>query len=82
MEGRAENEDGAFQEIVWHACLLPCSVEAIDQNSVDDRCETREASRDEDNGAEVAPFAALEAWVEDEEGRKEAESEDLQLVSA
>jgi hypothetical protein len=48
---------------------------------VDDRCETREASRDKDNGAEVAPLAALEAWVEDEEGRKDAEGEDLQLVS-
>jgi hypothetical protein len=82
IEGRAENEDGAFEEIVWHACLPPCSVETIDQNPVDDRCKAREASRDKDNGAEVAPFATLEAWVEDEEGRKDAEGEDLQLVSA
>jgi len=36
---------------------------------MDDRREAREAGRDEDNGAEVAPFTALEAWVEDEEGR-------------
>ena len=69
MEGRAENEDGAFEEIVWYTCLLPCSVKAIDQTTVDDRCEAREASRDEDNDAEVAPFAALEVWVEDEERR-------------
>jgi hypothetical protein len=69
VERRAENEDGAFEEIVWHTCLLPCSVEAIDQTTVDDRCEAREASRDEDYDAEVAPLAALEAWVEDEEGR-------------
>src|SRR3954467_3566797 len=69
VECRAENEDGAFEEIVWHTCPLPCSIEAIDQNTVDDRCEAREAGRDKDNGAEVAPFAALEARVEDEEGR-------------
>ena len=68
VEGHAKNEDSAFKEVVRHAGLLPCLVEAIGHAAVDDRRETRQTGRDEDNGAESTPFSALEARVENEDG--------------
>lgn len=77
VECRAKNENGTFEEVVGHAGLLPCLVEAIDHSTVDDGREAGKASRDEDDDAEVAPLAALKARVQNENGRHCAEDQNL-----
>jgi hypothetical protein len=63
MECRTKNENGAFEEVVRHASLLPCLVETVDHSTVDDGRETGKAGGDKDGDAEGAPLPALEVWM-------------------
>jgi hypothetical protein len=60
---------------------LPCLVEAVDHSAVDDGRKTGEAGRDENDDAVRTPLAALEPWVEDEDGGKGTKDEDLRPLS-
>ena len=61
VNGRAEDEEHAFEQVVWHPGRRPGAPEAVDETGVQDGEEAREAGRDEDCNAEGAVLTALEA---------------------
>ena len=61
VDGRAEDEEHAFEQVVWHPGRGPGALEAVHETGVQDGEEAGEAGRDEDSDAEGAVLAALEA---------------------